>query len=67
MDAIHFSGVLGWIEQTDIPFMHSQAWEPSIGGSFSKDLAGISIPLNSGNWSVAENEIGKETASMSGK
>jgi hypothetical protein len=59
MNDVHDSGVLGWIKQADIPFMHSQAGKPSVCRSFSKDLAGISIPLNSGNWSVAENEVGK--------
>jgi hypothetical protein len=57
MNAVHDSGVLGWIEQADIPFMHSQAGEPSVCCSFSEDLASISIPLNSSNWSVAKNEV----------
>jgi hypothetical protein len=59
MNDVHASGVLGWVEQSNVPFPHSQAWKPSVCGSFSEDLAGISIPLNSDNWSVAENEVGK--------
>ena len=67
MNAVHFSGVLGWIEQADIPFMHSQTWEPSVCCSFSEDLAGVGIPLNSDNWCVSEDEVGKESTAVSGK
>jgi hypothetical protein len=62
MDAIHFSGVFGWIEQSDVAFPHVQFGKPSFGGSLSQDLAGISIPLNSDNWRVSEDEVGKESA-----
>jgi TPP-dependent trihydroxycyclohexane-1,2-dione (THcHDO) dehydratase len=67
MNNVHDSGVFGWIKQADVPFMHSQAGKPSVCGSFSQDLAGISIPLNSGNWSVSENEVCKQSASVAGE
>jgi hypothetical protein len=59
MNNVHDSGVLGWIEQSNVPFPHSQSGEPSICCAFSEDLAGISIPLNSDNWLVPEDEIGE--------
>jgi hypothetical protein len=61
MDAIHLSGVLGWIEQSDVPFPHSQVWEPTFGGSLSQDFAGVWLPLNSDNWPVPKDEVGKES------
>jgi len=67
MNNVHASGVLGWIEQANVPFMHSQAGEPSVCGSFSQDLAGVGIPFNSDNWSVAENEVGEQAAAVAGK
>ena len=67
MDAIHASGVFGWVKHPDIPFPHSQAREPSICGSLSQDLAAIGIPLNSDNWLVPEDEIGKESPSRPGE
>ncbi len=67
MDAIHFSGVLGWIEQSDISFPHMQVGEPSFCCSFAEDTAGIGIPLNSDNWIMSEDEVGKESASDAGK
>jgi hypothetical protein len=67
MDDVHDSGVFGWIKQGDVPFMHSQSGKPPIIGSLSKDLAGISIPLNSDNWSVAENKVCKESTSVTCK
>jgi hypothetical protein len=65
MDAIHSSGVFGWIKHPDVSFPHVQVWEPSFGGSFSQDLAGVSIPLNSDNWRVSKDEVGKQSASCS--
>ena len=67
MDAIHSAGVLGWIEQPNVPFPHSQAGEPPFGGSFSKDLAGVWLPLNSDNWPVPENEVCKQSTADSGE
>jgi len=57
MNAVHDSGVLGWVEQSNVPFPHVQAGKPSVCCAFSEDLAGISIPLNSDNWLVSENEV----------
>jgi len=67
MDAIHFSGVFGWIEQPNVSFQHMQVGKPSVCGLFSQDLAGIGIPLNSDNWGVTEDEIGKQSSSNSGE
>ena len=67
MEAIHASGVFGWIEHPDIPLPHSQAGEPSICGSLSQDLAAVGIPLNSDNWLMPEDEIGKESPSRPGE
>jgi hypothetical protein len=59
MDEIHSAGVFGWIEHPDISLVHPQAGEPSIGGSLSEDLAGVSVPLDNGNGSVSEDEVGE--------
>jgi hypothetical protein len=67
MDAIHSAGVLGWIEQSDIPFPHVQAGEPSVFGSLSEDVTGVSIPLNSDNWFMAEDKVGEHPAADSCK
>jgi hypothetical protein len=67
MDAVHDSGVLGWIEQSNVPFPHMQTGEPSFGGSFSQDLAGVWLQLNSDNWPVSEDEIGQESPADSGE
>jgi hypothetical protein len=64
-DAIHASRVFGWIEQPNVSLMHVQVGEPSLCSTFSEDLAAVSVPLNSGNWRVSEDEIGKESASSS--
>jgi hypothetical protein len=61
-DAIHSAGVFGWIEQPNIDLEHAQAGEPSLCGSLSENLAAVSIPLNSGNWRVSEDEIGEQSA-----
>lgn len=65
MDTIHDSGVFGWIEQSDVSFPHMQAGEPSFFGSFSQDGAGVSIPLNSDNWLMSENEVCEHPAADS--
>jgi len=67
MDAIHASRVVGWIEQPDIAFVHSQAGEPSFFRSLSEDLAGVSVPLNSGNWRMSEDEVGEQSAAGTSK
>lgn len=67
MDAVHDSGVLGWIEQSDVPLPHVQAWEPSLCGSFSQDSAGVWLPLNSDNWRVSEDEVSKEPSADASK
>jgi hypothetical protein len=67
MDAIHFSGVFGWIEHSNVPFPHMQAGEPSFCGSFSQDSTGIGFPFHSDNWLMSENEIGKQSAADSGE
>ena len=67
MNAVHASGVLGWIEQSNVTFPHVQAGEPSFCGSFSQDSAGVWLPLNSDNWRVSEDEVGKQSAADSSK
>ena len=67
MDAIHASGVAGWIEQPDVSLVHVQAGEPAISGSFSQDLAGVGFPLHSNNWRVSEDEVGEQSATGSGE
>jgi hypothetical protein len=67
MDAIHSARVFGWIEQPNVSLMHSQPGEPSVVGSLSQDLAGVSVPLDSGNWRVSEDEVGEQSAAGSGK
>jgi len=67
MDAIHASGVFGWIEQPNVSFPHMQSGKPSVCGSFSQDLADIGIPLNSDNWGVTEDEIGEQSSPDSGE
>jgi len=67
MNAVHDSGVLGWIKQLDVPFPHSQFGKPAVCCAFSEDLAGISIPLNSDNWGVSEDEVGEKSSAMSGE
>jgi hypothetical protein len=67
MDAIHASGVFGWIEQPDVSLVHVQAGEPSVCGSFSQDLAGVGFPLHSDNWGVSEDEVGEESATGPGE
>jgi hypothetical protein len=67
MNAVHASGVLGWIKQADISFPHPQAGEPSVCGSFAQDFAGVGFPLNSDNWLVSENEVGKQSTADSGE
>jgi len=59
MNAIHAAGVLGWIEQSDIAFPHVQSGEPSVFGSLAQDSASVWLPLNSDNWFVSEDEVGK--------
>jgi hypothetical protein len=63
MDAIHSAGVVGWIEQPNISFVHVQVREPSICGSFAQDLAGVGNPLNSDNWRVSKDKVGKQSSS----
>jgi hypothetical protein len=65
MDAVHSSGVFGWIEQPDIPFPHVQSWEPSVCGSFSEDLAGVWLPFNSDNWLMSEDEVCEQSSTSS--
>jgi hypothetical protein len=67
MNNVHNAGVLGWIKQLNVPFPHSQAGKPSVCCSFSKHLAGVSIPLNSDNWLVSENKVCKESTAVTGK
>jgi hypothetical protein len=67
MDAIHVSGVIGWIEQPNVSFVHVQVWEPSIGSSFTQDLAGIRFPLDCADWLVSKDEIGEQSATTTGK
>jgi hypothetical protein len=67
MNNVHDAGVLGWIKQLNVPFPHSQAGKPSVCCSFPQDLAGVSIPLNSDNWLVSENKVGKESTAVTGK
>jgi hypothetical protein len=67
MDAIHSARVFGWIEQPDIALVHAQAGEPSLSGSLSEHLAGVSVPLNSGNWRMSEDEVGEQSAASSGE
>ena len=67
MDAIHSAGVFGWIEQPNVSFVHVQPGEPTFSGSLAQDLAGVPVPLNSDNWLVPEDKIGKESAAGSGK
>lgn len=57
MDAIHSSGVFGWIEQSDIPFPHSQIGEPSFGCALSEDLASVGFPFDGGDWGMSQNEV----------
>jgi hypothetical protein len=59
MDAIHASGVVGWIEQPNVSFVHVQTGEPSVCGAFSQDLAGVGFPFHSDNWLVPKDEVGK--------
>jgi hypothetical protein len=59
MDAIHSARVFGWIEQPDVSLVHPQAGEPSFVGSLPQDLAAVGIPLNSDNWRMSEDEVGK--------
>jgi hypothetical protein len=66
-EEIHSAGVRGWIEQPDISLVHVQAGEPSLGGSLAQDSAGVSVPLNSGNWLVPEDEVGEQSAPCSGE
>jgi hypothetical protein len=61
-DAIHASRVFGWIEQPNISFVHVQVGEPSLCGALAQDLAAVSVPFDSGNWRVSEDEIGKQSA-----
>jgi hypothetical protein len=65
MDAIHSARVFGWIEQPNVSLVHSQAGEPSIVGSLAQDLAGVSVPLDSSNWRVSEDEVGEESTAGS--
>jgi hypothetical protein len=67
MDAIHSSRVFGWIEQPYVAFVHAQAGEPSLCCSFAEDLAAVGVPLNSGNWRMSKDEVGKESAARSGE
>jgi len=67
MNAVHDSGVLGWIEQSNVPFPHSQAGKPSFGCSFSQDSAGVWLPLHSDNWPVSQDEVGEESSTDAGK
>jgi len=67
MDAIHSADVFGWVEQPNVSFVHLQAGEPSFCGSFPQDSAAIFVPLNSDNWLVSEDEVGKQSASGPGK
>ncbi len=64
-DAIHSSRVVGWIEQPNVSLVHVQAGKPSLCGSLPEDLAAVSVPLNSGNWRVSKDEIGKQSAACS--
>lgn len=67
MDAIHASGVVGWIEQPNVSLVHVQAGEPAIGGALSQDLACVGAPLNSDNWRVSEDAVGKQSATAAGE
>jgi hypothetical protein len=67
MDAIHASGVFGWVEQPNVALPHPQAGEPSVCGSFSQDLAGVGLPLDGHNGSVSEDEVAEQSAAGSGK
>jgi hypothetical protein len=44
-----------------------QTGEPSVIGSFAQDFAGVGFPFNGHNGSVSEDEIGKQSATDSGK
>jgi len=67
MDAVHSAGVFGWIEQPDISLVHPQAGEPSFLCPLSEDVAAVGIPLNSGNWLMPKDEVGKQSAAGAGK
>jgi hypothetical protein len=67
MDDVHSAGVFGWIEQPNVTLVHMQVWEPTTCGSLLQDLAGVLIPLNSNDWFVSEDKIGKQAASDAGK
>jgi len=67
MDAIHSALILGWIEHSHVPFPHLHVWKPSVFDALSKDLAGVWLPLNSDNWFMPKDEIGKDSPSGSGK
>jgi hypothetical protein len=66
-DAIHASGVVGWIEQPDVLLVHAQVWEPSVGGALSKDGATVGIDLDGADRSMPEDAVCEQSASSSGE
>jgi hypothetical protein len=67
MQAIHSAGVVGWIEQPNVAFVHAQLGEPSVGGALSQDSAAVWIKFNCSDWGVAEDKIGEQSAACAGK
>jgi hypothetical protein len=55
MQAIHSSGVFGWIEQLDVSDMHVHIGEPF--WSLCESFCGVSFPLDGEYRYVSKNEI----------
>lgn len=63
MNAVHASGVFGWIEHPNVSLVHVQAGEPSVCGALSQDLACVGIPFDGDDGLVSKDEVGEQSAS----
>ena len=67
MNNIHSSGVLGWIEQADVPLVHTQPREPAVVASGSQDGATVGVEFDGSDGLVSEDEVGEQSTTGSGK
>lgn len=67
MQAIHSTGVFGWVEQPDVSFVHPQAGKPAVSGAGSENLAGVGIPLDGKDGDMSKDKVGVDSAAAASK
>jgi hypothetical protein len=57
MQAIHSARPRGWVEQPNVPLVHVQAGEPTVGGALSEHGAAVGVPLDGAHGLMSKNEV----------